>query len=122
MASLDNLKVSEGEDGSLLKEEIQRLVDTAGWQLQNGDEIQKTYHCRTWTKISDFFTGVATKCKEVNHHPRVILDYNSITFFWKTHSPPGLSQKDVRMADFCDAWAMVVKTVPAESAPTCSGA
>jgi hypothetical protein len=52
MASLDNLKVSEGEDGSLLKEEIQRLVDTAGWQLQNGDEIQKTYHCRTWTKIS----------------------------------------------------------------------
>lgn len=52
MASLTNIKASEGEDGSHLKEEIQRLVDTAGWQLRNGDEIQKTYHCKTWTKIS----------------------------------------------------------------------
>lgn len=52
MAALANLKASEGEDESHLKEEIQRLVDTAGWQLQNGDEIHKTYHCKTWTKIS----------------------------------------------------------------------
>ncbi|OQD85843.1 hypothetical protein PENANT_c009G08319 [Penicillium antarcticum] len=99
MGSQLNLKVSGGEDHNNLEAEIQRLVDTAGWQLQNGDEIQKTYHCRTWTKISD---------------------YNSITFFWKTHSPPGLSQKDVHMADFCDSWAQVVKTVPAGSAPSCS--
>ncbi|PLB55826.1 hypothetical protein P170DRAFT_433302 [Aspergillus steynii IBT 23096] len=56
----------------------------------------------------------------MNHHPRIEITYNSITFHWKTHSPPGLSQKDVQMADFCDFWATVVKTVPAEDAPSCS--
>lgn len=50
---------------------------------------------------------------------RTFKTHSSITFHWKTHLPPGLSQKDIQMADFCEFWADVVKIVPAENAPSC---
>lgn len=51
MDSLANIKVSDGEDYDSVKDGIRRLVDTSGWELLNGDEIRKTFHCRNWTKI-----------------------------------------------------------------------
>lgn len=41
---IPEIKISEGENPELVKEEIQRLVDTSGWKLLGKDEIEKTFH------------------------------------------------------------------------------
>lgn len=51
MSSTANLKISEGEDRESVEKAIQRLVTESNWELLNGNAIQKTFHCRNWTKV-----------------------------------------------------------------------
>jgi 4a-hydroxytetrahydrobiopterin dehydratase len=41
--------------------------------------------------------------------------YNTTFIRWTTHSPPGLSEKDVLMAKFCDEQAVVFGEVVEEA-------
>lgn len=45
---------------------------------------------------------VAAECKKQKHHPEWTNIYNKTHVRWTTHSPEGLSEKDTRMAKFCD--------------------
>jgi len=45
---------------------------------------------------------VASECVVQKHHPEWSNVYNTTFIRWTTHSPPGLSEKDVLMARFCD--------------------
>jgi 4a-hydroxytetrahydrobiopterin dehydratase len=45
---------------------------------------------------------VAAECKSAKHHPEWANVYNTVFVRWTTHVPRGLSEKDVRMAGFCD--------------------
>lgn len=45
---------------------------------------------------------VAAECKKAKHHPEWTNIYNRTFVRWTTHSPEGLSERDVRMARFCD--------------------
>ena len=47
--------------------------------------------------------AVAGECKTHRHHPEWSNTYNTVFVRWTTHSPPGLSEKDVRMAELSDA-------------------
>lgn len=73
--------------------------------------------------------AIAAECKIQKHHPEwsnVLFPllslipakttntpqvYNTVFIRWTTHSPPGLSAKDVSMAKFCDAQAVVFKEI-----------
>jgi 4a-hydroxytetrahydrobiopterin dehydratase len=46
--------------------------------------------------------AVAAECAVKKHHPEWSNVYNTTFIRWTTHSPPGLSVKDVDMAAFCD--------------------
>jgi len=48
---------------------------------------------------------VAQECKTAKHHPEWANTYNTVFVRWTTHSPKGLSEKDVTMALFCDEYA-----------------
>jgi 4a-hydroxytetrahydrobiopterin dehydratase len=50
---------------------------------------------------------VAEECKVKKHHPEWSNVYNTTFIRWTTHSPPGLSGKDIEMAQYCDEQALV---------------
>jgi hypothetical protein len=45
--------------------------------------------------------------------------YCTLTVRWTTHTPPGLSNKDIYMADFSDEWAGKIGAVASTEAPRC---
>jgi 4a-hydroxytetrahydrobiopterin dehydratase len=59
--------------------------------------------------------AIAEECKVKKHHPEWSNVYNTTFIRWTTHSPPGLSVKDVEMARFCDEQAVVFGEVVPES-------
>lgn len=59
--------------------------------------------------------AVADECKVKRHHPEWSNVYSTAFIRWTTHSPPGLSAKDIEMARFCDEQALVF----AELVPEC---
>jgi 4a-hydroxytetrahydrobiopterin dehydratase len=58
---------------------------------------------------------VAEECKVKKHHPEWSNVYNTTFIRWTTHSPPGLSAKDIEMAQFCDEQALVFGELVPES-------
>jgi 4a-hydroxytetrahydrobiopterin dehydratase len=59
--------------------------------------------------------AVAEECKVKKHHPEWSNVYNTTFIRWTTHSPPGLSTKDIEMAQFCDGQALVFGELVPES-------
>lgn len=57
---------------------------------------------------------VAAECKAQRHHPEWSNFYNKTFVRWTTHSPPGLSDKDIHMAEFCNSITGKVTKVPSE--------
>ncbi len=50
--------------------------------------------------------SIASECKAQKHHPEWSNVYNTTFIRWTSHSPSGLSEKDVVMASFCDEKAV----------------
>ncbi|KAJ5087207.1 hypothetical protein N7456_010823 [Penicillium angulare] len=107
MASSVTIKVSQGDDAEFVQAEIQELVDNKGWDLLGNDTIRKTFHFKTYTKVLDF--------------NNVVGKFSSATFEWTTHTPPGLSSKDIKMANYCEERASEIGQVLRENAPSCKG-
>ena len=59
-------------------------------------------HPHLLTCMQDFMNTVATECRNARHHPEWTNIYNKTHIRWTTHNPEGLSEKDTRMARFCD--------------------
>ncbi|KAJ5609751.1 hypothetical protein N7528_010318 [Penicillium herquei] len=95
-----NIKVAEGEDRELVQTEIEALIRQSGWELVGDDTIRKTFYFKTYTKV---------------------LKFSSATFDWTSHSPRGLSEKDVTMAKYCEEQAREIGDVKAQDAPSCQG-
>lgn len=51
MASLGDIKVSEGETFQSVQAGIEALVNESGWELLNDYTIRKTFHFGTYTKV-----------------------------------------------------------------------
>ncbi|KAB5540518.1 hypothetical protein GE09DRAFT_1137519 [Coniochaeta sp. 2T2.1] len=63
-------------------------------------------------------TAVSLQCKVRNHHPEWSNVYNTTFVRWTTHSPQGLSVKDVELAAACDALARDFGEVAEEATDT----
>ncbi|KAF2828540.1 transcriptional coactivator/pterin dehydratase [Ophiobolus disseminans] len=76
------------------------------WQLSNAKKgVTRQYTFTSFSKAWRFMTLVAEQCKVKKHHPSWHNLYNKVTIEWTTHTPEGLSIKDVEMAEFCDRTA-----------------
>ncbi|KAI1367129.1 pterin 4 alpha carbinolamine dehydratase-domain-containing protein [Xylaria arbuscula] len=99
-----------GADAATLTAALQDLLDSAGnggrWTLiPSGQGLERGFRFKNFTKTWDFMTAVALQCKLKNHHPEWSNVYNTTHIRWTTHSPAGLSAKDVELAQLCDALA-----------------
>lgn len=57
---------------------------------------------------------ISPECVKQKHHPEWSNVYNTTFIRWTTHSPPGISGKDVQMAAFCDEKAREMGEVEGE--------
>jgi len=90
--------------------DIQPLLRSNGgkWDLiQSGKGLERRFRFKTFKKTWEFMNIIAAECAVKKHHPEWSNVYNTTFIRWTTHSPPGLSEKDVLMARYCDEQAEV---------------
>ncbi|TVY33665.1 putative pterin-4-alpha-carbinolamine dehydratase, partial [Lachnellula subtilissima] len=86
-------------------QELSTLLRPKGkWRLvENGRGIESVYGLGGLRNVGcEFMDTVASECVVQKHHPEWSNVYNTAFIRWTTHSPPGLSEKDMLMARFCD--------------------
>ncbi|KAK3687646.1 pterin 4 alpha carbinolamine dehydratase-domain-containing protein [Podospora appendiculata] len=101
---------SSGSDQAALEAALVPLLSAHGaggrWTLAGeGHALERTFKFKTFAKTWDFMTAVSLQCKIKNHHPEWSNVFNTTFIRWTTHSPKGLSSKDVDLAAICDSLA-----------------
>ncbi|KAM7206873.1 Pterin 4 alpha carbinolamine dehydratase domain containing protein [Naviculisporaceae sp. PSN 640] len=108
-SAMPSAKFSPGSEGPAMEATLSRLLAEGGsgrWSLTaDGQGIERNFKFKTFTKTWDFMTAVSLQCKIKNHHPEWSNVYNTTFIRWTTHSPRGLSSKDVELASICDSLA-----------------
>ncbi|KAK1988032.1 pterin 4 alpha carbinolamine dehydratase-domain-containing protein [Colletotrichum cereale] len=99
-------RFSQGSDEASLSATLETLLGAGRWALVNGGEaVERSFRFKNFAKTWDFMTAVSLQCKTHNHHPEWSNVYNTTFIRWTTHSPKGLSSKDLKLAMICDALA-----------------
>ncbi|KAF4874959.1 Pterin-4-alpha-carbinolamine dehydratase [Colletotrichum siamense] len=112
-------RFSEGSDEASLSSTLDTLLSKGRWALVNeGEAVERSFKFKNFAKTWDFMTAVSLQCKTHNHHPEWSNVYNTTFIRWTTHSPKGLSVKDLKLAMICDALAKDFGEVEAPAAET----
>ncbi|KAK1999361.1 pterin 4 alpha carbinolamine dehydratase [Colletotrichum falcatum] len=110
-------RFSQGSDEASLSATLETLLGGGRWALvNNGEAVERSFKFKNFAKTWDFMTAVSLQCKTHNHHPEWSNVYNTTFIRWTTHSPKGLSGKDLKLAMICDAMAKDFGEVEAPSA------
>ena len=92
-------------NASLSAEEIHsRLEPLPGWDVERL-EIVKTYVFTTYLGGIDFVNSVAKEAERMNHHPMIVVGWRKVTVRLTTHSAGGITELDLRLAEFCESQA-----------------
>ncbi|CAL2029772.1 unnamed protein product [Caenorhabditis brenneri] len=79
-------------------------LKSTGWKLVEGrDAIQKVFLFKDFNEAFGFMTRVGLKAEQMNHHPEWFNVYNKVDITLSTHDCGGLSQNDVKLANFIEA-------------------
>uniref|UniRef100_A0A182XDT5 4a-hydroxytetrahydrobiopterin dehydratase n=1 Tax=Anopheles quadriannulatus TaxID=34691 RepID=A0A182XDT5_ANOQN len=82
----------------------------AGWTMvKDRDAIYKEYLFGDFNEAFGFMTRVALKADKMDHHPEWFNVYNKVQVTLATHDCAGLSERDVKLAQFLDQAAAVAK-------------
>ena len=66
------------------------------------DAILKKFTFKDFNEAFGFMTRVAIKADKMDHHPEWFNVYNRVEVTLSTHDCSGLSQKDIKLAQFMD--------------------
>uniref|UniRef100_A0A8D8GSU0 4a-hydroxytetrahydrobiopterin dehydratase n=2 Tax=Culex pipiens TaxID=7175 RepID=A0A8D8GSU0_CULPI len=85
------------------KELLQPLMD-AGWTMAAAgrDAIYKEYLFKNFNEAFGFMTRVALLADKMDHHPEWFNVYNKVQVTLATHDCGGLSERDVKLANFVE--------------------
>jgi len=79
------------------------IAALTGWQAVAGrDAIEKRYRFPNFNAAFGFMTRVAMFAEKLNHHPEWTNVYNRVDVTLTTHDAGGVTELDVRMAQFMD--------------------
>jgi 4a-hydroxytetrahydrobiopterin dehydratase len=85
MTKLTEQQISEG------------LKAVKGWK-RTGDAITKTVKKKDFVHAMGFVQGVAFAAEKMNHHPDIVIRWNTVTLTLTTHSMGGLTALDLECA------------------------
>lgn len=144
-------KISEGQDEAAITAGVDALLGE-GWNLVNENQLEKTYAFKTYTKVSvkktfkgydradavgyapcycdegqiskpsSYYDLRETLPRSCNDKLTNLQTMSTLKVIWTTHKPPGLSDKDIQMANYCDEQASYIRIVEPSDAPRCGPA
>ena len=79
------------------------LIGLDGWSNTEGrDAIQKTFTFKNFNQAFSFMTRVAMEAEKTNHHPEWFNVYNRVDVTLSTHDAGGITEKDIKLAQFME--------------------
>ncbi len=92
-------KLSSQEKDSFLKKH-------SGWETVGGrDAIKKSFAFADFNKAFGFMTSIALMAEKMDHHPEWFNVYNRVDITLTTHDAGGVSERDIKMAEFIETLA-----------------
>jgi 4a-hydroxytetrahydrobiopterin dehydratase len=74
-----------------------------GWSEVDGrDAISKTFTFKNFNEAFGFMTRVAMQAEKLDHHPEWFNVYKTVEVTLTTHDVDGLSDLDIKLANFMD--------------------
>lgn len=94
------------------------IAALSGWQaVAMRDAIEKRFRFANFNAAFGFMARVAMFAEKLNHHPEWTNVYNRVDVMLTTHDAGGVTELDVRMAQFMDeAAAQTGATAPKAAA------
>ena len=77
-----------------VKEKLRKL---RGWKLK-GQSIWKIFYFRDFTASMKFVDSVAILAERLDHHPDILIKYDTVQLNLTTHDEGGLTEKDFALA------------------------
>lgn len=78
----------------------------SGWaEVKGRDAIYKEFLFNDFNQAFGFMTRVALKAEKMDHHPEWFNVYNKVQITLSTHDCSGLSENDVKLANFIETAA-----------------
>lgn len=82
---------------------VAALQNLPGWSaVDERDAIQKTFLFTDFNAAFGFMTQVALLAEKMDHHPEWSNVYNRVVVLLTTHDANGVTELDVRLAQFMD--------------------
>ena len=99
MEKLDQKKCEacEGIGQALNETQIKNLISQidSQWVVnENFTQISKTFSFKNYYHTMSFVNALAWIANHENHHPDLVVKYNSCQVTWNTHALGGLSMND----------------------------
>ncbi|MBD2845486.1 4a-hydroxytetrahydrobiopterin dehydratase [Paenibacillus sp. IB182496] len=80
----------------LSQAELEHALQTLeGWSSGPEQTIEKTYTLGSFPEAIARVAQAAEAAEEMQHHPRIVIDYKRVTLSLTTHDAGGVTQKDV---------------------------
>ena len=76
-----------------------KLVNLEKWNWDNG-YIFRQYKLNSFMDVMSLSNLVSDKAEQIDHHPKIIIDYDCVEFRLSTHSIGGISELDFELAKF----------------------
>ena len=83
------------------KEIINELSLLNNWLLSD-NQITKVYKLDSFMEVMSLANLVSDKSEQIDHHPKMIIDFNQIEFIITTHSEGGITTLDLLLASFIE--------------------
>lgn len=79
------------------------LKKLSDWQEVSGrDAIQRTFKFANFNEAFGFMSRCALMAEQMDHHPEWFNVYNRVEVTLATHDCDGLSERDIKLAEFMD--------------------
>jgi 4a-hydroxytetrahydrobiopterin dehydratase len=87
-------------------ERTRAIAALKGWREAAGrDAIHKEFKFTDFNAAFGFMSRVALMAEKMDHHPEWSNVYNKVEITLSTHDAGGLSERDIKLAQFIDALA-----------------
>ena len=81
------------------KEIDSHLSSLEGWK-ESDNILCITYKLSSFMEVMSFANVVSDRSENIDHHPKIIIDYDTIVFELTTHSEGGITSLDIQLANF----------------------
>tara|TARA_B100000900_G_C19929568_1_gene452984 strand:- start:30 stop:323 length:294 start_codon:yes stop_codon:yes gene_type:complete len=84
-----------------INSQIEHLIVRHHWLLQKG-RLYKQFRFKKFEYVMDFVNRLSSKINESDHHPKMIINFNSLGIELFSFDENRITKKDLDMASYID--------------------